>query len=311
MRIIYIGSGEIGVPTLNALLESPEFKVVGIVTQPDRPAGRQLKLAPSPIKQAALTKGLAAHQPENINTDASLEQIRGLNPDLAVVCAYGQILRQKLLDIPKLGNLNIHASLLPKYRGSSCIQAAIRNGDATTGITVMWMNAGLDTGDILLQQELGISAEDTAGTVHDRLALLAPDALLAALRLIVSGKAPRIPQDQALASYAGKLHKEDGHIDWNQESTAIDRHIRAMSPWPSAYAWLPERKILKIHRTAISNHPAKDQPGTVLRIDDDGVLVATAKGGLLLREVQAESRKRMPAVEFARGCRLEVGAVLA
>ncbi|MDR0534242.1 MAG: methionyl-tRNA formyltransferase [Verrucomicrobiales bacterium] len=312
MRIVYIGSGEIGVPALNALLESDVYKVVGVITQPDRPAGRQLKLTPSPIKQAALAKHQSVYQPENINSPAALEQIQYLKPDLAVVCAYGQILRQKLLDLPPLGCLNIHASLLPQYRGSSCIQAAIRNGDSKTGITVMWMNAGLDTGDILLQQELRIANDDTAGVVHDKLSLLAPGALMDALKLIAKGKAPRLPQDKEQASYAGKLKKEDGHINWDQEQQAIDRHIRAMSPWPSAYAWLATdegKKMLKIYDTIISNR-ARGEPGTVLRIDDHGVLVAAAKGGLLLREVQLESRKRMHAAEFARGCHLKVGAKL-
>jgi methionyl-tRNA formyltransferase len=312
MRIVYIGSGEIGVPALNALLESDTFKVVGVVTQPDRPAGRQLKLTASPIKQAALKKYRSVYQPENINSVAVLEQIQYLKPDLAVVCAYGQILRQKLLDLPKFGCLNIHASLLPKYRGSSCIQAAIRHGDGKTGVTVMWMNAGLDTGDILLQQELLIGKADTAGVVHDKLALLAPGALLEALKLIAGGRAPRVPQDKELSSYAGKLKKEDGHIDWHQEELAIDCHIRAMSPWPSAYSWLETgegRKMLKIHTTILSHH-ANGEPGTVLSIDDHGVLVAAAKGGLLLREVQLESRKRMHAAEFARGCHLAVGVKL-
>jgi methionyl-tRNA formyltransferase len=313
MRIVYIGSGEIGVPTLNALLEQNTYEVVGVVTQPDRPAGRQLKLAGSPVKQAVLAKHQNVYQPEKINTEAALEQISQWQPDLIVVCAYGQILKQKLLDIPKLGCLNIHASLLPKYRGSSCIQAAIRNGDAKTGATIMWMDAGLDTGDVLLQRELPISDNDTAETVHDKLALLAPEALLESLKLIVSGQAPRIPQDKALSSYAGKLKKEDERINWHQEPIVIERHIRAMSPWPSAYAWLADesgvKKMLKIHQARICND-AKGIPGTVLQIDEQGVLVAAATGSLWLQEVQAESRKRMPAIEFARGCRLEVGAVL-
>ncbi|MDR1190927.1 MAG: methionyl-tRNA formyltransferase [Verrucomicrobiales bacterium] len=309
MRIIYIGSGEIGVPALRALLAGGEFTVAGVVTQPDRPAGRRFKLAASPVKQAALLDRVPhIFQPEKINADGVLAQLRELRPDLAVVCAYGQILRQPLLDLPRLGCLNIHASLLPKYRGAACVQAAVRNGDTVSGVTVMWMNAGLDTGDILLQRELAIGDDDTAGTVHDRLALLAPEALLAALRLIAGGGAPRIPQDGARASYAGKLRKEDGQVDWRRGAAEIVNHVRAMSPWPSAYTWLAAgggRRMLKIHAAAVAD--GDGAAGTVLRADAGGVLVAAADGGVLLREVQLESRKRMPAAEFARGGQVRAG----
>jgi methionyl-tRNA formyltransferase len=306
VKILYIGSGEIGVPVLRALMVSDEFQVAGVVTQPDRPAGRQLKLTASPVKQASAGKVPLILQPEKINADNVLAQLRELRPDLAVVCAYGQILRQPLLDLPRLGCLNIHASLLPRYRGSSCIQAAIRNGDTVSGVTVMWMNAGLDTGDILLQRELTISGGDTAGSLHDKLAWLAPEVLMESLELIVSGIAPRLPQDNSLASYAGKLKKEDGQINWRQNATAIERHIRAMSPWPSADAVLSGKR-LKIHAATVIA-AADGEAGTVLRIDGEGVLVAAADGGVLLREVQQESRRRMSAAEFACGCHLTVGA---
>ena len=311
-RIVYIGTGEIGVPSLRALMEDRHCKVVGVVTQPDKPAGRLLKLLSSPVKQFAFEHHLSIYQPESINSAGALEQISYLKPDLIVVCAYGQILRPGVLALPKAGCLNIHASLLPLYRGSSCIQAAIRNGDRKTGITIMWMNAGLDTGDILLQEAIRIRSRDTAGTLHDKLAQLAPKVLLEALELIRQEKAHRIPQAKKSASYAGKLKKEDGHINWNQPQIQVQRHIRAMDPWPSAYSMIEDRdgvKMLKIYSSIISRR-SKGTPGTVLRIDDHGVLVAAAKGGLLLREVQLEGRKRMHAAEFARGYRLEPGAVL-
>ncbi len=313
MRIVYIGTGEIGVPSLRAMIEDGSCRVVGVLTQPDRPSGRQMKPAPSPVKQLAFEEHLSIYQPENINSPGALQQLAYLKPDLLVVCAYGQILKPDVLELPKLGCLNIHASLLPKYRGSSCIQAAIRDGERKTGLTIMWMNAGLDTGDILLQEPVRIRSRDTAGTLHDKLAELAPKVLLESLALIRAGKAPRIQQNLQEATYAGKLKKEDGHIDWNQPQIQIHRHIRAMDPWPSAYSFLEEtdggKKMLKIYKTIISRH-AKGSPGAVLRIDDHGVLVAAAKGGLLLREVQLEGRKRMHAAEFARGYRLETGAVL-
>ncbi|MDR1146672.1 MAG: methionyl-tRNA formyltransferase [Verrucomicrobiales bacterium] len=316
MKIVFIGSGEIGVPTLTALLASDRVSVAGVVTQPDRPAGRHLQLTPSPVKRAAAGRGVEIFQPENINTPAALTVIGGWRPDLAVVCAYGQILRPPLLALPPRGCLNLHASLLPKYRGAACLQAAIRHGDPVSGVTVMWMNAGLDTGDILLQRELTVSADDTAGTLHDRLARLAPSALAAALRLIVSGQAPRLPQDHAAASYAGKLKKADGHINWRQSPVIIERHVRAMSPWPSAFAWLPadgERQLLKIHRATIAaDHAnvADREPGTVLAVTADGVLVAADGGALWLREAQLAGRKRMSAAELARGGALTVGGRL-
>jgi len=312
MRIVYIGTGEIGLPALRALMEDRHCQVAGVVTQPDRPAGRHLQALASPVKKLAYEKHLVIYQPENINAPAVLDQLAYLKPEVIVVCAYGQILKQKLLDLPGLGCLNIHASLLPRHRGSSCIQAALRQGDVKTGITVMWMNAGLDTGDILLQESLRIRRRETAGVLHDRLAGLAPKVLLEALELIREGRASHTVQDNLRASYAPKLKKEHGWIDWTQTQISIDRHIRAMDPWPGAYNWLEDvsgRKMLKVFTTIVSRR-AKGNPGTVLRIDDHGVLVAAGEGGLLLREVQLEGRKRMKAAEFARGARLETGMLL-
>jgi methionyl-tRNA formyltransferase len=311
MRIIFIGTGEIGLPTLQALSKSPDHQLLAVITQPDRPVGRQLKLSASPIKEAAFKLHLKIYQPEKIGSATSVAQLKYLKPDLIVVAAYGQILTKEVLNLPKYGCLNIHASLLPKYRGASPIHAAIAAGEKQSGVTIMWMDEGLDTGDILLQETTTLRRHETAESLHDRLAKLGADALLKALPLVETGQAPRIKQDKAKATVTKKLHKEDGHIKWDRPQLDIDAHIRAMTPWPSAYAWLPQdkdQKMLKIFTTIISR-AAKGKPGTVLRVDKHGILVAAKVGGLLLREVQLEGKKRMHAAEFARGFNLPVGLV--
>jgi methionyl-tRNA formyltransferase len=312
MRIIFIGTGEIGLPALEALAKSADHEVLAVVTQPDRPVGRQLKLAASPIKEAAFRLHLQIYQPEKIGTATSVAQMKYLKPDLIVVAAYGQILPKDVLQLPKYGCLNIHASLLPKYRGASPIQAALAAGDKESGVTIMWMDEGLDTGDILLQESVVLRRRETAQTLHDRLAKIGADGLMKALALVAERRAPRTKQDNAKATLTKKLRKEDGHIKWDRPQRQIDAHIRAMTPWPSAYAWVPQEKdlkMLKIFTTIVSNR-AKGKPGEVVRVDKHGILVAAGVGGLLLREVQIEGKKRMHAAEFARGFNLPVGLVL-
>jgi methionyl-tRNA formyltransferase len=313
MRVLFIGTGEIGLPALRALVKSPDHSVLGVVTQPDKPVGRQLKLAPTPVKEEAFRLHLQVFQPEKIGAAASLAQLRYLKPDLIVVAAYGQILSKAVLDLPRYGCLNLHTSLLPKYRGASPIHSAIAAGERQSGATIMWMDEGLDTGDILLQEAVGLRRHETAQTLHDRLAKIGANLLLKSLPLVETGNAPRIKQDTALATLTKKLTKEHGHIDWNRPQREIDAHIRAMTPWPSAYSWIPqaagEQKMLKIFTTIISR-AAKGKPGEVLRVDKHGILVAAKVGGLLLREVQLEGKKRMHAAEFARGFNLPVGLVL-
>jgi methionyl-tRNA formyltransferase len=312
MRIIFIGTGEIGAPALEALVKAPEHEVLGVVTQPDRPVGRQLKLAASPIKDLAFRLHLQIYQPEKIGSATSVAQLKYLRPDVIVVAAYGQILPKAILELPRKGCLNVHASLLPKYRGASPIHAAIAAGEKESGVTIMYMDEGLDTGDILLQESIALRRRETTETLHDRLAKIGAEALLKALALVAENRAPRARQDQAKATLTKKLRKEDGHIKWDRPQREIDAHIRAMTPWPSAYAWIPQekdQKMLKIFTTILSNR-AKGKPGEILRVDKHGVLVAAGKGGLLLREVQLEGKKRMHAAEFARGFNLPVGLVL-
>ncbi len=300
MRIIFIGTGEIGIPTLGALLDS-EHEVVGIVTQPDKPVGREQSIEPPPIKKAlkdrARRLGAPIFQPGGIKDSQSIEEIRRLTPDVIVVVAYGQILPPDVLEIPRLACLNLHASLLPRWRGAAPIQAAIAAGDSDTGITAMYMDEGLDTGDILLQRRVNILPNDTGGSLHDRLAQIAPETLLESLRLLAAGDAPRLPQDNARATYAPKLKREHGQIDWSQSAEAIEKKIRAHNPWPGAFMKLG-RQNLKIFSASVVD--LKGQPAEILRSDKD-LIVATGKGALSLGEVQLEGKRRMNAGEFLRG----------
>jgi methionyl-tRNA formyltransferase len=312
MRVIFIGTGEIGLSVLESLAASKEHQVLAVVTQPDKPVGRQQRVAASPIKEAAFRLHLQIYQPEKIRALASVAQMKYLRPDVLVVIAYGQILSREVLELARQGCLNIHASLLPKYRGASPIHAAIQAGEKQSGVTIMWMDEGLDTGDILLQEKLNLRRHETTESLQKRLAKIAPGALLKALDLIGRGDAPREPQDKAKATLTKKLRKEDGLIDWTKPQRQIDAHIRAMTPWPSAYSWVgqgDERKMLKIFTTIISRR-AQGKPGEILRVDRHGILVAAGTGGLLLREVQLEGKKRMHAAEFARGFSLPPGLVL-
>jgi methionyl-tRNA formyltransferase len=308
-RIVFIGTGEIGVPTLEALLKS-EHDVIGVVTQPDKPVGREQHIEPPPIKKA-LANGapnaspprtgralaLPVLQPARIKDRQAIEEIHALKPDVIVVMAYGQILPRDILNIPKVACLNLHASLLPRWRGAAPIQAAIAGGDPETGITVMHMDEGLDTGDILLQRQIDIRPNDTGGSLHDRLAQIAPEALLHSLRLFAEGSAPRIPQDNSLATYAPKLKREEGKIDWSEPADAIERKIRAFNPWPGASMKI-ERQTLKIFSASIVD--LSGEPGEILRSEDE-LVIAASKGALSLSEVQLEGKRRMTALEFLRG----------
>lgn len=314
MRILFIGTGDIGVPALQALLQSDEHQILGVVTQPDKPAGRKQELLASPVKQLALRRQIPVFQPSRIREKSAIGQIQSLGPEVIVVMAYGQILPREILRAPSVAILNLHASLLPQHRGAAPIQAAIEAGDRESGITVMHVDEGLDTGDVLLKKSIPIRRRDTGGSLHDRLAQLAPAALFEALTLLSRGAAPRIPQDSALATYAAKLGRENGLIDWSASPAQIDRKIRAMNPWPAAWTLLPAPdgclRKLKIF-TAIQIRKCSGAPGEVLRADKHGILVAAGSGGLLLREVQLEGKKWMPARDFLTGNPVPLGTILA
>ena len=305
MRIVFIGTGEIGVPTLQALLRSSEHRLTGVVTQPDKPAGRTQQIEPTPIKRALAGTKMSILQPMRIKGREAIEQVRALRPEAIVVMAYGQILPRDLLEIPPVACLNLHASLLPRWRGAAPIQAAIAAGDPETGITVMYMAEGLDTGDILLQRKIEILPADTGGSLHDRLAQIAPEALLDALQMLAKGNAPRIPQDNTLATYAPKLTRDDGKIDWSEPAEIIERKIRAFNPWPGAFITISTNgtRNLKIFSAAVVDFGGK--PGEILRSQNE-LVIAAGKGALSLGEVQLEGKRRMSASEFLRGHAIKV-----
>ena len=298
MRIIFIGTGEIGVPALQALLRS-EHQIVAVVTQPDKPVGRAQLVEPSPIKKALTggTLSIAILQPARIKERQAIEEIRAFAPNVIVVMAYGQILPGEVLEIPKVACLNLHASLLPRWRGAAPIQAAIAAGDRETGITVMYMDEGLDTGDILLARKTDIRQNESGGSLHDRLAQMAPDALLDSLGLVAKGNPPRIPQDNSLVTYAPKLKREDGRIDWSESAHIIERKIRAFNPWPGAFMQLGGRN-LKIFSGSVID--LSGTPGQILQSDKE-LVIAAGRGAVQLKEVQLQGKRRMRAAEFVRG----------
>ena len=301
MRIVFIGTGEIGVPTLRALQKS-EHQLVGVVTQPDKPVGREQKITAPPVKKELLANPVKAGpartlQPAKIKDPDSIKEIRALAPDVIAVMAYGQILSRDVLEIPKIACLNLHASLLPRWRGAAPIQAAIAAGDRKTGITAMYMDEGLDTGDILLQRKIDISTTETGASLHDRLAEMAPEALLESLRLCAEGNAPRIPQDKTLATYAPKLNRESGRINWNEPAETIERKIRAYNPWPGAFTEFNKRKLKVFSATIVD---LRGKAGEVLRKENQ-LVIGTADSALSLAEVQLEGKRRMNAAEFLRG----------
>jgi methionyl-tRNA formyltransferase len=296
MRIVFVGAGAIGVPTLQALLKS-EHQVVGVVTQTDKPVGRAQSMEPTPVKKAMQSTAVRILQPARIKDQQAIEEIHTLKPDVIVVMAYGQILPRNVLEIPVIACLNLHASLLPRWRGAAPIQAAIAAGDRETGITVMYMAEGLDTGDMLLQRVIDIRSDDTGGSLHDRLAQIAPDALLECLRTLAKGGAPRIPQDNTLATYAPKLKREDGKIDWSEPAETIERRIRAFNPWPGAFMKIDGRN-LKIFSSSIVD--VSGEPGEIVRSEKE-LVIAAGKGALSLGNVQLEGKRRMSASEFLRG----------
>jgi methionyl-tRNA formyltransferase len=296
MRVLFIGTGEIGVPVLHWLLESGEHELIGVVTQPDKPVGREQRIEAPPIKAALAGKDVPVLQPKRIKADEAVAEIRALAPDVIVVLAYGQILPRAVLEIPPIACLNLHASLLPRHRGAAPIQAAIVAGDRETGITVMYMDEGLDTGDALLEKRIEIAPDETGGSLHDRLAEIAPAALRESLASLSAGTALRLPQDSSIATYAPKLEREQGRIDWSEPAKLIERKIRAFNPWPGAFAVLRdaagmERK-LKIHRARVADSCGADPANLVIPVRD---------GAVGLEEVQLEGKRRMSATEFLRG----------
>lgn len=309
LRVIFMGTAELACASLEALAREPGFSVAAVVTQPDRPRGRDLKLQPSPVKHAALRLGLPVLQPERARAEAFIAQLRDLRPDAIAVAAYGQILPLAILELPRFGCFNVHTSLLPKYRGAAPIQWAILNDEAATGVTIMKMDEGLDTGDILRQEATPIHADDNSQSLHDRLAQIGASLLVPVLRDFAAGKITPRPQPAAGASHARKITKEDGLMDWTQPARGLWNRVRAFTPWPGAFTHLPARpqpQLLKIWRAEIGEPTGA--PGEILRADKTGILVGCGVGSLRLLELQREGGRRMSAGDFLIGHPLPAGA---
>ena len=307
-RTVFMGTPDFALQTLQGLIGAG-CNLVGVYTQPDRPKGRGKQLAAPPVKGLAQRNGIAVYQPARLRQPEVVAELQALAPDLIVVVAYGQILPKSVLDIPRYGCINVHASLLPKYRGAAPINKAIMDGETETGITTMYMDIGLDTGDMLVKKSLPIGPDETAGQLHDRLALLGRRTMEETLQLLCTGKLQREPQDDAQASYAPMMKKEDGHIDWQRSAREIHNQVRGLDPWPGAYTSL-NGELLKLAATSWEKGEGS-LPGCVVAADDRGVCIACGSGILLVRELQLAGRKRMGAGEFLRGRSLAVGMALA
>lgn len=311
LRIVFMGTPELAGASLNALLKENAFEIVAVVTQPDRPKGRDLKLTPSPVKQIALDAGLPVLQPAKARDGNFISELRALKPDLIAVAAFGQILPQAILDLPAYGCLNVHTSLLPKYRGASPIQSAILNGDSETGVTIMKMDAGLDTGDILSQQQTPIRDDDDAATLHDRLAGIGAALLVKTIADWVGGKIKPVPQRHESATHVVKIRKEDGRIDWNKPAREIWNRIRAFTPWPGAFTTCDaggKTFLLKIWQAIPCAGNGK--PGVISVSDKTGIVVGCSEGSLRILELQREGGRRMRVEEFLLGHPLAKGISL-
>ena len=302
-----MGTPDFSVNALLSLAAEKQFQISLVVTQPDRPKGRGRKLMPSPVKTAAQKIGLEVFQPENINSKESIEKLLSLNPDFLVVAAFGQILSEKILNIPRIYPINIHASLLPKYRGSSPIQAAIYNMDKKSGITTMFMAKGLDTGDILLSAPTSISQNDTAQDLHDTLTLLGADLIVKTIQQILKNQVKPIPQDHSMASYVKMLKKSDGEIDWNLSSRQICAHINAMTPWPGAFSKLDGKRV-KIYKAVPFDKVSEHDPGVIFECDKQGIHVAAGDGCVSILELMGTSGKRLNAFQFLCGHKIDTPA---
>ncbi len=307
LRTVFMGTPDFALQTLQGLIDAG-CNLVGVYTQPDRPKGRGKQLAAPPIKQLAQQYKLPVFQPQKLRQPEVVAELAALAPDLIVVVAYGQILPKSVLDIPTHGCINVHASLLPKYRGAAPINKAIIDGETETGVTTMYMDVGLDTGDMLIKRSLSIGANETAGQLHDRLAALGCEAMIETLQQLCAGTLQRTVQDDAQSNYAPMMKKADGRIDWSLSAQAIHDQIRGLDPWPGAYTVL-NGELLKLANTSPQGDAA-GQPGCVIAADKDGVRIGCGRGSLLVKELQLAGRKRLAAGDFLRGCALEPGAIL-
>lgn len=313
VKILFMGTPDFAVPSLRVLLEEG-YEVVGVVTQPDRPKGRKRVLTPTPVKAEALEHGIPVLQPERLRRPEAVADVVELAPDLIVTAAYGQILPKSVLDLPRYGCINVHGSLLPRYRGGAPIQYAVMNGDAETGVTIIYMAEGIDTGDMISKVAVPITEEDTAGTMFDKLSREGAELLRRTLPELLAGRIAAVPQNEAEATYSPTIKREDERLDWSRSARELFNRIRGLNPWPVAFT-LHRGEVLKVWAAKPpqgqgSDAPAQAEPGTVLAVEAGGIEVATGSGTLWLTEVQPSGRKAMDAAAFGRGGGIRAGEFL-
>ncbi|MDK2784202.1 MAG: methionyl-tRNA formyltransferase [Bacillota bacterium] len=304
MKVVFMGTPAFAVPSLEKLAGAG-FTIEAVVTRPDRPRGRGQKLSSSPIKEKALALGLPVLQPEKVRESAFQDRLKELAPDVIAVVAFGQILPPEVLSLPPLGCINVHASLLPRLRGAAPIQRAILNGDKVTGVTTMYMAPELDSGDIILQEEEPIGEEDTAGTLGERLARRGAELLLATLKAVAAGRAPRRQQEEAEATYAPPITRADEVLNWEEPAPALVRRVRALNPEPGAVTWVGDKPVKVWRAHALAEYAG--HPGRVLKVGTGGIVVGCGEGALLVEEVQPAGKRAMPAAAFANGYRVKEG----
>jgi methionyl-tRNA formyltransferase len=311
LKVLFMGTAEFSCASLSRLLQARHLSVMGVVTQPDRPKGRDLKVQPSPVKLLALSAGKRVFQPERARDHEFVQELVALEPELIIVAAYGQILPKAILDLPRFGCINVHTSLLPKYRGAAPIQWAILNDEPHTGVTIMRMDAGLDTGGIICQETTPILPEDTAESLHDRLAEIGADLLLRTIPPYVSGELKPWPQPAEGVNYAPKIKKQDGQIDWTETARAIWNRVRALMPWPGAYTFFPGKgvpELIKIWQAQVAEQTGA--PGQVLLANNSGIVVGCGRQSLRITQLQREGGRRLDSAQFLAGCALSTGAIL-
>lgn len=309
MKTVFMGTPEFAVPCLKALIDNG-YEVTAVVTQPDRAKGRGNNLTPPPVKVLAEQSGIPVYQPEKVKTPEFVGVLKALQPDIIVVVAFGQILSAEILEIPPFGCVNVHASLLPKYRGAAPINWCIINGDEKTGITTMYMDKGLDTGDMILKKEIEIEDEDTAETLHDKLSDIGADVLLETMSLIGAGKALREPQNHEAHTYAPIMSKNLGKIGWCNDASAVKNLIRGTTPWPGAYSSYKGKTFKVLKAEVIDRYSEHEACGRIMAVEKDGFIVACGKDSLKILEVQFENEKRMGVDAYLRGHTIEEGIVL-
>lgn len=308
MKIVFMGTPDIAVPCLQKIIDE-KYEILGVVTQPDKPKGRGKKLGMSPVKELAIENNIPVYQPVKARDKEFIDKIKSLNPDVIVVVAFGQILPKGILEIPKLGCINVHVSLLPKYRGAAPINWVIINGEEKTGVTTMYMDEGLDTGDMILKTEVNLDENITAGELHDKMMNIGAETLKETLRLIEEGNAPREVQNHEEFSYAPIMNKSLGNIDFSKSAREIHNLVRGVNPWPSAYTTYND-VIMKVWKTKVLDEKSTKDVGTIIDVSKDGIKVSTIDNVLLIEEIQMPNKKRMLVGEYIKGNTIETGLVL-